>query len=104
MKLMTLRAVTEEQKAEQAIQIRLWAVVLISMIFMLATFSVYLTIIGQTMASHSDMQLLFFIALISEVISIAPNIMKYSWKQIVIRSAATAIFVGLIFSAISRFI
>ncbi len=104
MKIFTLRATTEEQKGYQKMQTRLWAVFFISMIFILGTFAIYLQITEQKIHTFSDRQFLFYLAIIGNLINMAPNIMKYSWKQIIIQSIVISIFMGLFYSFLFGFL
>jgi len=104
MKLFILRATTDEQKKDQAILIRLYAVFIISLVFLLATFALCLEINGEKVAAYSRLQFMFFIVVIGHIISMAPSIMRYSWKQIIIISSVTSIFLGLFFAATLRFL
>ena len=104
MKYFTVWASTEEQKKANAMLFRLYAVFFIFMIFMLGTFAIYLQIVGEKIATYSHWQFMFFIIAIVHIISMAPNIMKYSWKQIIIISSVTAIFLGLFLGVTLRLI
>lgn len=102
MKLFTLRATPEEQKQNQTMLFRLYAVFIINAVFMFGTFAIYLQIVGEKMSAYSRWQFMFFLIIITHIISMAPNIMRYSWKQIIIISSVTAIVLGLFFGAVLR--
>ncbi len=104
MKFFTLRSTSEEQKTANTTLFRLYAVFLIFMICMLGTFDLCLQIVGDKMLSYSKWQFMFFLMIIIHVISMAPGIMKYSWKQIIIISSATAITLGLFLGAVLKFL
>ena len=104
MKFFTLRATTDEQKTANAMLFRLYAVFLIFMVFMFGTFNIYLQIVGEKMTAYSHWQFMFFLMIIIHVISMAPSAMKYSWKQIIIISSATAMTLGLFLGATLRFL
>src|ERR1700730_9788085 len=104
MKFFTLRATTEEQKTGNAILFRLYAVFLLFSVGMLGTFAIYLQIVGEMRSAYAQWQFMFFLMIILHVINMAPNIMKYSWKQIIIISSVTGIILGIFLAATLRLI
>jgi hypothetical protein len=104
MKFFTFRSTTEEQKTAKAILFRLYAVFLLFSVGMLGTFAIYLQIVGEKRSAYSHWQFMFFLMIIGHVISMAPNIMKYSWKQIIIISSATGAVLGIFLAATLRFL
>ena len=104
MKLFTLPATAEEQKKNQAMLFRLYAALFIAMSCMLGTFAIYLQIAGEKISDYSRLQFMFFLIIIIHIISIAPNIMRYSWRQIIIISSVTAIALGFFFGVVLRFL
>ena len=103
MKFFTLRSTTEEQKTTNSILFRLYAVFLIFMTCMFGTFAIYLQIVGEKMHAYSQWQFMFFLMIIIHIISMAPNVTKYSWKQIIIISSLTGIALGLFLGLTLRF-
>jgi hypothetical protein len=104
MKFFTLRSTTEEQKTSNAILFRLYTVFLVFSVGILGTFAIYLQIMGEKRSTYSQWQFMFFLMIIIHVISMAPNIIKYSWKQIIIISSLTGVILGIFFGLTLRLI
>jgi hypothetical protein len=83
-------------------QIRLWSVFMIAMFFTFGTFYIYLQISGEDIATFRRLQFIFFIPIISAVISLAPIVMKTPWKKIIIQTGLSTIFGTVIFLVIFR--
>jgi len=95
MKLFTLRATTEEQKANQALQLRLLQVFVI----------IFMTAVGVTLAFNAvfgklpdeKIQNVMSVPCIIVLIGLVPSVMKYPWKvlvpQTVMRTVIITIFV-----------
>lgn len=104
MKYVSLWSKTEEPKKDQAMLVRLYADFFIFTIFIFGTFAIYLQIAGEKMTAYSHWYFMFFLMIIVHIISMAPNILRYSWKQIIIIPSLSGTALGIFLGGILRFL
>ena len=95
MKLFTLHATTEEQKADQAMQLRLLQVLAIVVLTVAIVSLTLISLFGKI--PEQKTQDLIYLPSIIILIGIAPSAMKYSWKvllpRIIISTTLIVVFI-----------
>ncbi|MFI5264327.1 MAG: hypothetical protein ACHQM6_07420 [Candidatus Kapaibacterium sp.] len=100
MKLFALRTTTEEQKADQSLQLRLFQIFII---IFLTTGSVVLTsneLFGKMPSNR--IQDMMYVPSIIILIGLVPSVMKYSWKILLPRTIIITIVVASAILALNR--
>jgi len=100
MKLFTLRATTEEQKANQALQVRLLQVFVIIFLTTGAVVLAFDAVLGKMPSNR--IQDMMYIPSIIILIGLVPSVMKYSWKVLLLRTIITTIVVSAAILALNR--
>lgn len=100
MKLFTLRATTEDQKANHALQLRLLQVLAIVVLTVAAASLCLIGLFGKI--PEQKTQDLIYLPSIIVLISIAPSVMKYSWKVLLPRIILSTVFIEIFLFALYR--
>ncbi|MFI5263444.1 MAG: hypothetical protein ACHQM6_02905 [Candidatus Kapaibacterium sp.] len=100
MKLFTLRATTEEQKANQALQLRLFQVFFIIFATTGGVVLAFNELFGK-MPSGTVQDMMYIPSTII-LIGLVPSVMKYSWKILLLRTVISTIVVASFILALNR--
>ena len=102
MKLFTPRAVTEEQKTNQAMQLRLLQVLAIVILTVATTSLTLISLFGKI--PEQKIQDLIYLPSIIILIGIAPSVMKYSWKVLLPRIIISTVLIEVFLFVLNKFL
>ena len=102
MKIFTLRATTEEQKVNQAFQLRLFQVLAIVVLTVAVVSLSLIALFGKI--PEQKIQDLIYLPSIIILIGIAPSVMKYSWKVLLPRIIISTVLIEVFLFVLNKFL